>query len=418
MAAADATKPLPMEFRPLGSSGVQVPVAMFGVMTMGAQNSREESFALLDRYYARFAGVGAAGAGASAGSNQDPSSSLPTYRAALDIAELYPVPPAERDRSLLSEQIVGDWIASKPDPAAFRNTLFIATKAASRLPGLPKGSRSFIVKNRYATPEEAEAASADDPDTPDLTRSQILSACDASLRRLQTTFLDLYQLHWPSRYAPVFGKRQFDYKAAEAEGADGVPIEESVAAVGELIAQGKVKHWGVSNETPFGLCKFVEAARKLGVPPPVSIQNDYSLLDREFDGGNAEVCHPKNGNIGLIAYGCLAGGTLSGKYNNGGKPSGARHTLFPGFQPRYVSERALAATADYAAVAAKVGISPAKLALAWAASRPFMASVIIGATTAEQLDETIDGCLIKLSDETLAEIDVLYLKHGSSVLTD
>lgn len=216
----------------------------------------------------------------------------------------------------------------------------------------------------------------------------------------------------------MFGKRQFDYKLASADGADGAPIEESVAAVGELIKAGKVLHWGLSNETPYGLCKFAEAAKKLGVPPPVSIQNDYSLLDREFDGGNAEACHPKNLNIGLIAYGCLAGGGLSGKYLNGAKPAGGRHTLFPGFQPRYVGERATAATADYAALAAKKGLSPATLALAWAASRPFMSSVIVGATTLEQLDETIDACLTKLDEETLREVDELFLKHGNAVLTD
>jgi aryl-alcohol dehydrogenase-like predicted oxidoreductase len=377
-----------MELRPLGGSGVDVPVVCFGVMPCGSQNSREESFALFDRCIAKNV----------------------TF---WDLAELYPVPPAERDRSLLSEQIFGDWLTARGGEE-FRKTLFIATKVASRLPGLPPGSRSFIVKNRYASAEEAAADNA--PDTPDLTRDQILMACDASLKRLQTTYIDLYQLHWPSRYAPVFGKRQFDYKAAKAEGADGVPVEESVAAIGELIEQGKVRHWGVSNETPYGMCKFVEAAKKLGVPPPCSVQNDYSLIDREFDSGNAEVCFREN--VGLIAYGCLAGGTLSGKYLNGAKPERSRHTLFPGFQPRYISERAQAATADYAALAARKGLSPAKLALAWAASRPFMSSVIIGATTLEQLDETIEGCLTKLDDETLEEIERLYVKHGSSVLTD
>lgn len=388
--AADKPAAKEMEFRPLGSSGLQVPVVCMGTMTFGEQNTPEQAFALLDRCVERDILF-------------------------WDAAELYPVPPRERERAMLTEQILGDYIAARGG-AEFRKRLIIATKVASRLPGV--GPRGFIVQNRYDSPEAATAAGADAIECPDLTRDQILTACDASLKRLQTDYIDLYQLHWPSRYAPVFGKRQFDYKLASADGADGAPIEESVAAVGELIKAGKVLHWGLSNETPYGLCKFAEAAKKLGVPPPVSIQNDYSLLDREFDGGNAEACHPKNLNIGLIAYGCLAGGGLSGKYLNGAKPAGGRHTLFPGFQPRYVGERATAATADYAALAAKKGLSPATLALAWAASRPFMSSVIVGATTLEQLDETIDACLTKLDEETLREVDELFLKHGNAVLTD
>jgi aryl-alcohol dehydrogenase-like predicted oxidoreductase len=390
MAADAPTKK--MELRPLGGSGLDVAVVCLGTMTMGEQNTRKESFAIMDRALER--GVNF-----------------------WDTAELYAVPPRERARELITEQIIGDWLTarSKDDPD-LRSRLILATKVASRMPGV--GPRGFIVQNRYENAEAATAAGADKIECPDLTRDQILTACDASLKRLQSTYIDLYQLHWPSRYAPVFGKRQYDYASASAEGSDGASIEESVQAIGELIKSGKIRHWGLSNETPFGLCKFAEAAKKLGVPPPVSVQNDYSLLDREFDGGNAEACHPKNLNIGLIAYGCLAGGGLSGKYLGGAKPAGARHTLFPGFQPRYVCDRALAATADYAALAEKKGLTPTALALAWAASRPFMSSVIIGATTLKQLDECIDACLVKLDEETLKAVDELFLKHGNAVLTD
>lgn len=381
-----------MQYRPLGAMPTPVPVVCMGGMTWGEQNTPEQSFAVLDRCVER--GV--------------------TF---IDVAELYPVPPRERDRAMLSEQILGDWLTarSKDDPE-LRSKLILATKVASRLPGV--GPRGFIVQNRYENAEAATKAGADAIECPDLTRDQILTACDASLKRLQTSYIDLYQLHWPSRYAPVFGKRQYIYSAASADGADGAPIEESVAAIGELIKAGKVRFWGLSNETPFGLCAFAAAAKKLGVPAPVSVQNDYSLLDREFDGGNAEACHPKNLNIGLIAYGCLAGGGLAGKYLNGAKPAGSRHTLYPNFQPRYVCDRATAATADYAALAKRLGMTPATLALAWAASRPFMASVIIGATTLEQLDECIDACLTPLSDEAKREVDELFLKHGNAVLTD
>jgi len=386
-------RPLAMQHRPLGGSGLQVPVVCMGTMTFGEQNTPAQAFALMDACLAR--GV--------------------TF---FDAAELYPVPPRARARDQLTEQIVGDWIAARSanGNASFREGLILATKAASRMPGV--GPRGWIVENRFASEEEAAAAGPEATGSPDLTRAQILHACDASLRRLQTTYIDLYQLHWPSRYAPVFGKRQFDYAAASADGADGTPIDESVAAVGELLKSGKVRHWGLSNETPYGLCKYAEAARRLGVAPPVSVQNDYSLVDREFDGGNAECCHPKNLNIGLIAYGCLAGGGLSGKYLGGALPAGGRHTLWPAFQPRYVVGRAAEATEDYAALAARKGVSCTTLALAWAASRPFMASVIIGATTLAQLEETIDACLTTLDAETLAEIDALFLKHGNASLGD
>lgn len=387
-----APKKPEMQYRPLGSSGLQVPVVCMGTMTFGEQNTPEQSFELMDACLAR--GV--------------------TF---FDAAELYPVPPRARERHLLTEQIIGDWITARSaGDKDFRKRLIIATKAASRMPGV--GPRGWIVQNRYASEEEAAAAGADEIECPDLTRDQILTACDASLKRLQTPYIDLYQLHWPSRYAPVFGKRQFNYALASAEGAGGAPVEESVAAVGELLKSGKIRHWGLSNETPFGLCKFSEAARKLGVAPPVSVQNDYSLLDREFDGGNAECCHPKNLNIGLIAYGCLAGGGLSGKYLGGALPAGGRHTLWPAFQPRYVLGRAAEATKDYAALAEKKGISCTTLALAWAASRPFMASVIIGATNLAQLEETVDACLTRLDEETLAEVDALFLQHGNASLTD
>jgi aryl-alcohol dehydrogenase-like predicted oxidoreductase len=383
-----------MQFRPLGGSGLQVPVVCMGTMTFGEQNTPQQSFELMDACLAR--GV--------------------TF---FDAAELYPVPPrGGREKSTLTEQIVGDWIAARgAGNPEFRKGLIIATKAASRMPA-GVGSRAWIVQNRYDSEAEATAACADEIECPDLTREQIFAACHASLKRLQTDYIDLYQLHWPSRYAPVFGKRQFDYTLASADGAGGTPIEESVAAVGELLKSGKILHWGLSNETPYGLCKFAEAARKLGVAPPCSVQNDYSLIDREFDGGNAECCHPKNLNIGLIAYGCLAGGGLSGKYLGGALPAGGRHTLWPAFQPRYVLGRAHEATKDYAALAAKKGISCTTLALAWAASRPFMASVIIGATTLAQLEETIDACLTQLDEDTLKEVDALFLKHGNASLTD
>lgn len=285
-----------------------------------------------------------------------------------------------------------------------RSKVILATKVHGHSPGL---SRSYIVANRHDPPK-------DEGIQPLLTRDQIVSACDASLRRLQTSYIDLYQIHWTARYVPSWGSRQYDVKLER----EGVPsIDEQVAAIGELIKSGKVKAWGLSNETTLGVCQFGEACKRLGVPPPCSIQNDFSLCFRFFEEELAEACSPRNYNLGLLSYGSLCGGALSGKYIGDGELSSikktdqSRHEAYKQFQPRYMSERTLAAAREYAELARAKGLSPAKLALAWAASRWYMGSVIIGFTTIEQLKECIEACEVELDEATLAAIDAIHLRR-------
>lgn len=369
-----------METRPLGSSGLKVPIVCLGTMTFGEQNTEAESFEILDYCLSR-------------GVNW------------IDTAELYPVPPS-KENNARTEAIIGRWIAARGN----RSQLLIATKVASSMPGM---DRSYIPANRSDPP-------APEGPQPALTREQIFAACEGSLRRLQTDYIDLYQIHWPSRYAPLFGGRQY-LPEREALYADAVvSFEEQVQAVGDLIKAGKVKHWGVSNETTFGVCQLCETAKRLGVPLPVSIQNDFSPFLRSFESELAEACAPSNYNIGLLSYGVLAGGTLSGKYlaGSGADTARARHTRFPGFQARYHAKRTMAAAKDLAELAAAKGVTPAVLAQAWAASRWYMSSVIIGATSVAQAKENIDACLTKLDDDTLAKMDELFLRHGNTTLQD
>uniref|UniRef100_A0A383W131 NADP-dependent oxidoreductase domain-containing protein n=1 Tax=Tetradesmus obliquus TaxID=3088 RepID=A0A383W131_TETOB len=365
-----------MKTKKLGSSDLEVPIVCMGTMTFGEQSSEEESFAIMD--YALSQGVNF-----------------------LDTAELYPVPPT-KENNARTERIIGNWMQARGN----RSQVIIATKVAGAMPGM---DRSYIVANRADPPLDFETAPQ-----PNLTREQILTACDASLRRLQTTYIDLYQIHWPARYAPLFGGRQYHPDRER----DAPSIEEQVAAMGELIQAGKVKYWGLSNETTFGVCQFCETAKRLGVPLPVSIQNDFSPMLRVFEGDLAEACAPSNYNIGLLAYGVLAGGALSGKYLNGFDTSRSRHTLFPGFQPRYHAKRTSDAARELVEIAKAKDMSAATLCQAWAASRWYMGSVIIGATTLEQVQENIAACLTKLDEETVAAMDALFLKYGNTTLAD
>ncbi|KAL4860207.1 Protein tas [Chlorella vulgaris] len=343
-----------------------------GTMTWGCQNTEEEAFEQLD--YALSKGVNF-----------------------IDTAELYPVPPTA-EMCGRTEEFIGRWMAAR----GCRDKVVLASKVM----GGAKDGRNFVPANRFVPP-------AADAPAPRLEPAQIRAAVDGSLRRLQTDRLDLLQLHWPDRYAAVFGKNQYRADAHY----DPVPFEEQVAAVGELIKEGKVRHWGLSNETTYGVCRLCEVAARLGVPPPISIQNDFSLLDRRFEGELAEACAPHHYNLGLLPYGPLAGGTLTNKYFGDGKPGpNARH--FPDFQARYHCDRSMAAAAEYCSLAKSKGLSLAQLALAWCKSRWFVASVIIGATSLEQLKENIAAFELNLDEETLAAVDALHLKHRNPNVTD
>eukprot|EP00283_Hemiselmis_rufescens_P001041 CAMPEP_0173470966 /NCGR_PEP_ID=MMETSP1357-20121228/78155_1 /TAXON_ID=77926 /ORGANISM="Hemiselmis rufescens, Strain PCC563" /LENGTH=365 /DNA_ID=CAMNT_0014439265 /DNA_START=161 /DNA_END=1258 /DNA_ORIENTATION=+ len=342
-------------------------------MTWGDQNTELEAHAQLD-YYVFKSGI------------QNPF---------IDTAELYPVPPT-RETVGRTEVYIGNWLEANPTA---RSKIFLASKVSGRSP------RGWIVANREVPPGK-------DEDTR-LSRDQILKACDASLKRLKTEYLDLYQLHWPERNTPTFGALEFQ-RANDHK--DDVSFDESVGAVGELIKAGKIKHWGISNENAVGVVKFLESAKRLGVPPPVSIQNDFALVDRRFEqDGTAEACSPQSSGVdngvSLLSYGVLAGGTLSGKYQDKSDTSKARHTLYPEFQSRYHSEGTMDAANDYLALAKQHGLSGVDLAYGWAASREYMGSVIIGATSVEQLKQNIAAFERPLAKEVLDEVDRINLKH-------
>ncbi|KAG2450872.1 hypothetical protein HYH02_004705 [Chlamydomonas schloesseri] len=352
----------------LGSSDLEVPIVCLGTMTWGEQNTEEEAWQQLD--FALEHGVNF-----------------------IDTAELYPVPPNPKTVGR-TETYIGNWLKAR----GCRDKVILATKVAAPLPGV---DRSWIVANRSDPPADHTTCGQ-----PTMDEASIRAALAASLRRLQTDYVDLYQIHWPARYAPLWGKRQYRVENERPF----TSFEEQVRVMGELIKEGKIRHWGLSNETSYGVAQMCEAAKRLGVPPPVSIQNDFAPVYRHFESELAETCAPSAYNLGLLAYGVLAGGTLSGKYADGAKPTKARHTDFPEFQSRYHNPLTLAAAAEYAALAKRVGLSPATLAQAWAASRWYMGSVIIGATSMEQLKENIEACLVTLDASTLDEMDAIHLR--------
>lgn len=235
---------------------------------------------------------------------------------------------------------------------------------------------------------------------PRFTRDQLIAAVDTSLQRLQTDYIDLYQLHWPDRNTNFFGK--LGYSHAEQ---DETPIEETLRALDELVRSGKIRAIGLSNETPWGAMRFLQLAAQEGLPKIQTIQNPYNLLNRTYEIGLAEVSHRED--VGLLAYSPLAFGVLTGKYRQGARPKDGRLTLFDRFQ-RYSNPQAVAATEAYCALADEHGIDPTLMALAFVNSREFLLSNIIGATTLEQLDVCIRSTEIRLSDELLDAIQAIH----------
>ncbi|MFH2134306.1 MAG: aldo/keto reductase, partial [Pseudomonadota bacterium] len=239
---------------------------------------------------------------------------------------------------------------------------------------------------------------------PRVNKEHIHAAIDASLQRLQTDYVDLYQIHWPDRYVPMFGATSYD----AAQDRDATPIAEQLHALGELVKAGKVRHIGLSNETPWGVMEFVRCAEQLGLPKIVSIQNAYHLMNRTFEAGLAEVCH--HSDVGLLAYSPLAFGWLSGKYLADPQAHG-RITLFPGFGQRYNKPNVPAATQEYVRIAQEAGLTPATLALAFARTRRFTSSVILGATTLTQLKENLESAEVTLTEETLTAIENVHQRY-------
>lgn len=345
--------------RRLGGSDLVVSEACLGTMTFGVQNTQADAFQQMD--YARDFGVNF-----------------------IDTAELYPVPlTAPEWKAGVTETIVGNYL-NQIGPAA-RDELVVATKVAGFFPKSP------IAAARYVPPI------TNDP-LPDcrLDAESVKTACDASLRRLQTDRIDLLQLHWPDRYLPVFGQTEYNYNQMR-DGA--IPIAETAAALRDLIEEGKVRYIGLSNESPYGVCEWVKATEALGIRDKlVSIQNSYSLLDRRFDSDLAEAC--ANYNIGLLPWSVLAGGLLSGKYRkNDPNPatSTARFVKFKDYMSRWNPSSAAAPTLDaveeYAKIAEDASMTPSQLAIAFVRSRRFVSDVgstIVGATTVEQLKDNLE----------------------------
>ena len=230
------------------------------------------------------------------------------------------------------------------------------------------------------------------------------AAIDASLKRLKTDYIDLYQLHWPERKVPRFG--QLDYKHDPNDN-NWTSIEEVLYNLQELIKAGKVRYVGLSNETPWGMMKFLEIAKEKNLPRMMSIQNVYSLVNRIFDIGHSEVSIAEN--CGLLAYSPLAGGRLSGKYIRENNPKNARYTLWPSRFSRHHTERGEIAIEKYVNLANQYKIAPSTFANAFVNNRPFVTSNIIGATTMEQLKENIDSIDLLLNENILSEIENIHL---------
>jgi aryl-alcohol dehydrogenase (NADP+) len=294
----------------------------------------------------------------------------------IDAAEMYPVPPRAETYGL-TETYIGEWLKHQQ-----RDQLIIATKIAG-----PGRGMKWV----------REGAKAIDHDN-------VKQAVDDSLKRLQTDYIDLYQIHWPDRYVPLFGQTVHDPKQERKT----VPIAEQLTVFADLIQAGKIRYVGLSNETPWGVCEFSHVAKQLGLPKVISIQNAYNLLNRVFDSALAEACYRET--IGLLAYSPLGFGSLSGKYLQG-KPEKTRITLFQGFGQRYLKPNVNEAVAAYVEIAHGYQLSPAKLALAFVRSRWFVTSTIIGATTIEQLKENLDSLNVVLDQRILTEIDAVHTRY-------
>lgn len=336
-----------MEYRKLGDSDLGVSALALGTMTFGEQNSEADAHAQLD--LAVNHGVNF-----------------------IDTAEMYPVAP-RAETVHLTERHIGSWLKRQQ-----RDKLIVATKITG-----PARGFSWI------------------RGTPRINREHITSAIEGSLRRLQTDHVDLYQIHWPDRYVPMFGATGYDV----AQERDSTPITEQLQVLAESVKAGKIRHIGLSNETPWGVSEFVRCAEQLGLPKIASVQNAYHLLNRTFENGLAETC--RHANIGLLGYSPLAFGWLTGKYLADPNAKG-RITLFSGFGQRYDKPNVPPAVKEYVRIAQEAGLTPATMALAFARTRWFTGSVILGATTLQQLKENLASSEVTLSAEVLEKIEAVH----------
>jgi len=338
-----------VEYRQLGHTDIQVSSLCLGTMTFGEQNTESDAHAQMDFAFER-------------GINF------------FDTAEMYAIPPRAETQGL-TERFIGNWLRGSGQ----RDRLILASKVS--------GPAEWMAHLRAG---------------PRLNEHHIREALHESLRRLQTDYIDLYQVHWPERQSNFFGKPGYQH----APDKDGIPIEETLAVLSALVDEGKLRYIGVSNETPWGVMRYLELAERNGWQRIVSIQNPYNLLNRSFEIGLAEIAHREQ--VGLLAYSPLAFGTLTGKYLQGARPQGARLTLFEGYT-RYSKAPAERVINQYVELARQHGLSPAQMALAYVTSRPFVTANILGATTLEQLKENIDSAELELSEDVLDAIEKIHV---------
>lgn len=338
-----------MKYTTLPNTNVKVSKICLGTMTWGNQNTEAEGHSQMD--FALENGVNF-----------------------FDVAELYPVPANEKTYGD-TERIIGTWFKKTGN----REKIVLASKIAGG------GDYTAHIRNGG------------------LSKANVIDAVDKSLQRLQTDYMDLYQLHWPNRGVNCFGVRDFPMEAAKNEAEN---FQEILEALQGFIKQGKIRHIGLSNETPWGTMKYLEAAEKYNLPRPVTVQNSYSMIHRGYEVGMSEVSLREN--IGLLAYSPLAQGVLSGKYLNGKLPKGARGTLFPRFIARYKNEGSERAVKMYLKIAEKYKLTLSELSLAFVNQLPFVTSNIIGATTLAQLKENINSIHVELNEEIIKEINAVH----------
>ena len=341
-----------MQYKKLGNTDILVPEICLGTMTFGEQNTQDEAFEQLD--YALERGLNF-----------------------WDTAEMYPVPPRVETQGE-TERIIGNWLKARGG----RDKLIIASKIAGPSQG---GSHIRDGQTRFNAAE-------------------ISHALDQNLTRLQTDYIDLYQLHWPQRPTNFFGKLGYG-NTEHNEQREVTQLEETLIALSEEVKKGRIRTIGLSNETPWGTLKFIHLAEKLGLEKVVSVQNPYSLLNRTYEIGLAEIAHYEN--VGLLAYSPLAFGYLTGKFRNGAQPANARVTLFSRFS-RYSNPESIWATEQYAQLAEKHGLTLTQLALAFIKQQFFVTSTIIGATNLDQLKENIDAFEIDLNEDILKGIAEIH----------
>ncbi len=344
-----------MDHIELGGSGLRVNRICLGTMTFGEQVGSDDAHRILSHALAR--GVDF-----------------------IDTAEMYAV-PARRETYGATETIIGQWFAKNP---GVRQRVVLATKAAGPSRGM----------------DWVHGGSAD------LHPAQIVAACEASLKRLQTDVIDLYQIHWPNRNVPMFGAQYFDPAKDKLQ----TSIHDQLQALAGLVKAGKVRHIGLSNETPWGLMEFLRVAEQHGLPRVVSVQNPYALVNRSLDNGMDEALHRTG--VGLLAYSPLGFGTLTGKYDSAGfdeaQPDVGRLNRFASMrQQRWARPTTLEAAREYNALAKAHGLTPARMALAFCYGNWRVASTIIGVTSVAQLDECLDAWGTPLSAELLAAIDAI-----------